>query len=83
MWVVLGVRVPTSGTNGRSEGKKGTQMEIAEALGIGLSWVKKWDPVEHWNPKEKGYGVTFYGYNVWGFKDESWRQEETIEKFSV
>jgi hypothetical protein len=53
---------------------KPTQEEIAEALGMKHSWVRKWDPVEHWSWNNKCYGVTFFGYNVWGFKDESWRR---------
>jgi hypothetical protein len=55
-------------------GREPTQEEIAEALGMKHSWVMKWDPVEHWSWDNKSYGVRFFGYNVWGFKDESWRK---------
>jgi len=57
----------------QEQGKKGTQKQIAEALGMSQEWVSKYDPIEH---KESGKiprcGI-FYGYNVWGFKDESER----------
>ena len=59
----------------QQEGKKGTQKEIAEGLGMSESWVKKYDPIEH-QEQDHSKGSQhnpFYGYNVWGFRDESWR----------
>jgi hypothetical protein len=39
-------------------------------------WVVKYDPVKHRNyPNPKcAHGNIFFGYNVWGFRDESWRK---------
>lgn len=52
--------------------EKPTHKEIAEALGMKKSWIDKWDPKRE--AHEKTYGVSFFGYNVWGFRDESWRK---------
>jgi hypothetical protein len=49
------------------------QQEIADALGMSRQWVSKHDVI-HENVKLPQRGnVEFYGYNVWGFGDESWR----------
>lgn len=59
----------------KKKGKKGTQKEIAEALGMAQSWVATYDPTEHQKHPLKVSGLdTFYGYNVWGFKTEKWRE---------
>lgn len=58
----------------QQQGKKGIQKEIAEALGMARTWVEKYDPVEHQVHNKSDTTCHFYGYNVWGFRDESWRQ---------
>jgi hypothetical protein len=49
------------------------QDDIANALGMSQQWVSKYD-----NPLPRHGNVDwrdkFLGYNVWGFKDESWRK---------
>lgn len=55
------------------QGKKGTQKEIAEALGVKRTWVEKYNPTPQVR-KKNDTACHFYGYNVWGFKDESWRE---------
>ncbi|GAI82827.1 unnamed protein product [marine sediment metagenome] len=57
----------------RQQGKKGTQKQIAEALGMSQRWVSKYDPQPTQSQKVE-HRATFYSYNVWGFKDESWRE---------
>lgn len=58
----------------QQRGLKGTQKEIAEALGMSQPWVAKYDPITHQEHPKVLWRNTFFGYNVWGFKDESWRQ---------
>lgn len=60
----------------QEEGKKGTQKEIAEALGMTQPWVSKYDvePIQPNAPQKVLQRNTFFGYNVWGFKDENWRK---------
>jgi len=52
---------------------KGSQREVAEALGLSQQWVSKYDG----NPIQENVKVphrsNFFGYNVWGFKDDSWK----------
>jgi len=62
----------------QNEGKKGTQEEIAKALGMSQSWVRDYDiaPIQPNKSHQKVVSpTTFFGYNVWGFKDESWRNQ--------
>lgn len=58
----------------KKQDKKGTQKEIAEALGISKPWVEKYDPEEHQTQPKRNTAYSFFGYNVWGFKDENWRR---------
>jgi hypothetical protein len=55
---------------------KGTQEEIVKALGMSAGWVSKYDanPLQKQNHEKDSQRETFFGYNVWGFKDESWRK---------
>jgi len=51
-----------------------TVRELKEPLGMSIGWISKYDSEpcsrrEHVDWKER-----FLGYNVWGFKDEKWRQ---------
>jgi len=50
-----------------------SQKEVADALGTSESWVRKYE-----TPSARRVDVDwkerFLGYNVWGFKDESWRE---------
>jgi len=53
---------------------KRSQRELAKALGISRGWVEKYDTLlrrVHGDPEWKD---RFWGYNVWGFKDDSWRR---------
>lgn len=59
----------------KEQGKLGTQEEIAALLGLSQQWVAKYD-AEPTQPHKNGklpQRSNFFGYNVWGFKDESWR----------
>jgi len=60
----------------QSRGFKATQKEIALALGLSQQWVSNYDtnPIQPNKPKVLQRG-TFHGYNVWGFKDNSWRKQ--------
>jgi hypothetical protein len=58
----------------QQRGKKGTQEEIAEALRMSRQWVAKYDSVVHHTWSKNSTPWNFFGYNVWGFKDESWRK---------
>jgi hypothetical protein len=60
----------------QGRGLKGTQEEIAKALGLTQRWVSKYDPqpIQAQNHVKVERRCTFYGYNVWGFRDESWRK---------
>jgi hypothetical protein len=58
----------------QQQGKKGTQKEIAEALRMSREWVEKYNPTPRPRERENDTPYHFYGYNVWGFKDESWRK---------
>jgi DNA modification methylase len=56
---------------------KVTQHQIAESLGMTDSWVKKYDPIQHYETSVSDGKLRhnfFFGYNVWGFKDETWRK---------
>ena len=59
--------------------REATQREIAETLGYSLGWVCEYDTLE--NVVQTVNNITqkperdFLGYNVWGFKDNSWRKE--------
>jgi hypothetical protein len=54
--------------------EKGTQEDIARVLGLSLNWVKKYDPKRTKQEQKRYTPCTFFGYNVWGFKDEEWRK---------
>lgn len=60
-------------------GLKGTQKQIADALKVSIQWVSKYD-LEPFQPNRPHGKVPRRGtfnsprYNVWGFKDDSWRQ---------
>ena len=58
----------------QERGLKGTQKEISEALGMTRSWVAKYDPITHEEHSKLLRRNNFFGYNVWGFKDEGWRK---------
>jgi len=58
-------------------GQKGTQEEIAKALGMSQPWVALYDlePTQLQNHTKKVLRLdTFFGYNVWGFQTEDWRK---------
>lgn len=62
----------------QQRGFKGTQEEIAKALGVSQQWVAKYDPspIQPNKPHKVLQRSTLqpeYKYNVWGFKDDSWR----------
>lgn len=57
----------------QKRGSKGTQKEVGLALGLSRRWVSKYDEPLQIHPKVAQH-TTFYGYNVWGFKDNSWRK---------
>jgi len=59
----------------KKRGLKGTQKEIAKALDVHQTWVSKYDenPTQEHDEKIRQC-LNFFGYNVWGFKDDSWRQ---------
>lgn len=61
----------------QERGFKGTQKEIAKALGLSIQWVSKYDPnpIQH-QEHRLGEKVPHRGtlYSVWGFKDSSWRK---------
>lgn len=60
----------------QESGLKGTQEEIADALGMSQPWVSLYDiePTQKQDHSKVLSPNTFFGYNVWGFKDESWRE---------
>lgn len=58
----------------QARGLKGTQKEIANALGMSRTWVSKYDPLTHLERPDSDTPCHFYGYNVWGFKNEDWRK---------
>jgi hypothetical protein len=64
----------------RRLGREPTQREIAEAIGFTHQWVSEYDTLPNVGnsvaniPKEKEKQKEFFGYNVWGFKDDSWRR---------
>ena len=61
----------------QAQGKKGTQKEIAEALGMARQWITKYDPqpdTYHTGERLPPHSNVLYSYNVWGFRDKSWRQ---------
>jgi len=47
-----------------------SQRELAKILGVSKTWVQEHDT---WSPPTMENIGYFYGYNVWGFKNESWR----------
>lgn len=57
----------------KSRELKGTQKQIAKALGLDQQWVSKWDPIQHQEHPSKSTTPLYFQYNVWGFKDDSWR----------
>jgi len=60
----------------QKRGLKGTQREIGEVLERPQQWVSDYDtePVQPNQPHAKVPAPrTFFGYNVWGFKDDSWK----------
>ena len=60
----------------QKKGLKGTQEEIAKALGMSTGWVSNYDPepLQLHALKKSSDSEDFYGYNVWGFKNEDWRK---------
>lgn len=57
-------------------GMKGTQKELAETLGMSPQWISKYDdnPYQKQDHSKDTRRVTFFGYNVWGFENDSWRK---------
>jgi len=62
----------------QARGLKGTQQEIADAIGMSRQWVSKYDVKPIQENVKVPHRSNFFGYNVWGFKDESWK--ELIQK---
>lgn len=66
----------------QKRGKKGTQEEIAETLGMSESWVRKYDdnPTENHKTPKKGNSAHRAEsdrptYNVWGFENNDWQKD--------
>jgi len=66
----------------QKRGFKGTQEEIAKAIGLSRTWVTHYDtnPIQpHVNFRQESVKMSgsdkFFGYNVWGFKDDSWKNQ--------
>lgn len=61
----------------QANGSKGTQEEIAKELSMSRQWVSKYDanPYQAQDHSKVLRCGTFWGYNVWGFKDEDWRKQ--------
>lgn len=57
----------------KKRGLKGTQEEIAKELKMTQRWVSEYD-LSPTQPHNLEHRSKFYGYNVWGFKTEKWRE---------
>jgi len=67
-WIIKAKEILT-----RKLGREPSQQEIADALGLSRELVKYYLGGENENVG-KIYQHSFWCYNVWGFKDDSWRK---------